>query len=108
MALGNAVGSNTFNILVCLGLPWLIRGILNRNLANNYAQIGTIALEYSIGVLLLSIGLMYAVLVCNQFCIDKKVAVVALGFYLCFLTFHCLLELNVIANLNLPICHLGD
>jgi Ca2+/Na+ antiporter len=24
MAISNAIGSNTFNILICLGLPWVI------------------------------------------------------------------------------------
>ena len=27
MAVSNSIGSNTFDILICLGLPWMIKAI---------------------------------------------------------------------------------
>jgi Ca2+/Na+ antiporter len=29
MAVSNSIGSNTFDILVCLGLPWIIKAVMN-------------------------------------------------------------------------------
>merc|ERR1712012_521809 len=29
MAVSNSIGSNTFDILICLGLPWLCKSLLN-------------------------------------------------------------------------------
>ena len=28
MAVSNSIGSNTFDILLCLGLPWLVKSLL--------------------------------------------------------------------------------
>lgn len=104
MAVSNAVGSNTFNILVCLGVPWLIQSLINMNVRNNYAEITSIALEYSTGLLLLSLGIMYGILIWNQYKIDRKVAWMAILLYFCFLAFDTLVEMNVLFFVNLPIC----
>lgn len=105
MAVSNAVGSNTFNILVCLGVPWLIQSLLNINIRkNNYTEITTIALEYSIGLTLLSLLIMYGLLIWNRFRIDKKIAILAFLLYLCFLLLDVLIELNILFFVNLPIC----
>ncbi|OXA59613.1 Sodium/potassium/calcium exchanger 5, partial [Folsomia candida] len=105
MAVSNAVGSNTFNILVCLGLPWLIRCIVNANSENNYAEIGSRALQYSTMMLILSIALMHGIILWNGFCINKRIAASALGLYIAFLTFDSLIELNMFFNINLPLCN---
>lgn len=104
MAVSNAVGSNTFNILVCLGVPWLIQSMVNINVRNNYAEITSTALKYSTGLLIVSLVVMYGILVWNKYKIDKKIAWVAMILYLCFLTFDTLVEMNVLGNVNLPIC----
>lgn len=104
MAVSNAVGSNTFNILVCLGVPWLIQALVNFNLSNNYAEISSLALEYSTGMLIVSLVVMYALLVWNDFKIDKKIGTGALFLYFCFLAFDTLVEMNVLFFVNLPIC----
>lgn len=31
MAISNAIGSNVFDILVCLGVPWLFRCMTNKS-----------------------------------------------------------------------------
>ncbi|ODM98234.1 Sodium/potassium/calcium exchanger 5 [Orchesella cincta] len=104
MAVSGAVGSNTFNILVCLGVPWLIKGLLNMNLRNNYAEISSLALEYNTGMLIVSLLVMYGMLVKNEYKIDKKMAVLAFVLYICFLAFDTIVEMNILFFVNLPIC----
>jgi len=84
------------------GVPWLISCLLNMNLRNNYAEISSLALEYSTGMLIVSLVVMYGMLVKNEYKIDKKMAVLAFVLYICFLAFDTLVEMNIFVNL--PIC----
>ncbi len=34
MAISNSIGSNTFDILLCLGVPWLIKAIADVRCTN--------------------------------------------------------------------------
>lgn len=36
MGISNSIGSNTFDILLCLGLPWLIKAALTPAEPGNY------------------------------------------------------------------------
>ncbi|CAL8091630.1 unnamed protein product [Orchesella dallaii] len=99
MALSGAVGSNTFNILICLGIPWFIKGFERK-----YAEISSLALEYSTGMLIVSLLVMYGMLVKNEYRIDKKMAVLAFVLYICFLTFDTVVEMNILFFVSLPIC----
>lgn len=98
-------GSNTFDVLMCLGLPWLIRGsMLIGDKYEDYIQINSHGLEYSTMMLISSLAVLYAILAFNKFVLDRKVGFLSLLLYFSFLIFASLFELNVFFVVNLPTC----
>ena len=107
MSISNSLGSNTFDILFCLGLPWLIRSfqmMMMDNTEASYVQIQSRSLRYSVIALLASLVIFYAILAANKFRLDRRVATAGGILYLIFLIFANLLELNVFLQLNFPSC----
>ncbi|CAG7725645.1 unnamed protein product [Allacma fusca] len=105
MSISNSIGSNIFDILICLGLPWLIKSAMIANDAEeNYIQINSGGIQYSIITLIISVLLLYGILAANGFYLDKKVATIATVLYAIFLTFAVLLEMNFFFQLNQPMC----
>lgn len=109
MSISNSIGSNTFDILMCLGLPWLIQcSLIASDPVKNYIQINSGGLEYSAMILMISLLLLYGTLAVNKFYLDWKVGAAALSMYGAFLIFASLMELNVFATVNLPTCQIFE
>lgn len=55
MAVSNSIGSNTFDILLCLGLPWLIKAIMTGSTTDEpwMVAVNSEALAYTVISLLL-------------------------------------------------------
>lgn len=120
MAVSNAVGSNVFDILVCLGLPWFIQtAIIKPGTHVNVISKGklvyvnkkfsginvfiagltysTLSLFSTVVFLLLSIHL-------NGWKLDKRLGVILMLWYILFITLAALYELNVFGYMNPPEC----
>ncbi|XP_061063761.1 sodium/potassium/calcium exchanger 3 isoform X2 [Eubalaena glacialis] len=82
MAVSNSIGSNVFDILIGLGLPWALQ-----TLAVDYGS-------YVFGVHL------------NKWQLDRKLGCGCLFLYGVFLCFSIMTEFNVFTFVNLPMC--GD
>ncbi|KAF4802646.1 Sodium/potassium/calcium exchanger 3 [Turdus rufiventris] len=80
MAVSNSIGSNVFDILIGLGLPWALQ-----TLAVDYGS-------YVFGVHM------------NKWKLDKKLGCVCLSLYGIFLCFSIMTEFNVFTFVNLPMC----
>uniref|UniRef100_A0A1A9W8U0 Sodium/potassium/calcium exchanger 5 n=1 Tax=Glossina brevipalpis TaxID=37001 RepID=A0A1A9W8U0_9MUSC len=105
MGICNSIGSNTFDILLCLGVPWLIKAVFFPiQPGQNYVGINSAGLEYSAITLLSTLFLLYITFSCNKFKLDRKVGTACLVMYLVFLIFASLIELNVFFRVNLPTC----
>ncbi|CAB3361728.1 Hypothetical predicted protein [Cloeon dipterum] len=105
MGISNSIGSNTFDILLCLGLPWFIKAAFLPTRENHhYITIQSSGLEYSAISLLSSLFLLYMTFFCNKFRLDHKVGIVCLIMYVCFLVLASVIELNVFFVVNLPTC----
>lgn len=75
MGISNSLGSNTFDILLCLGLPWFIKATFLPSGENkNYVNINSRGLEYNAISLLSTLLLFYVVFALNKFKLDKKVS----------------------------------
>lgn len=105
MGISNSIGSNTFDILLCLGLPWLIKSAfvpLEPN--HHWVGINSSGLEYSAISLLGTLLLLYISFSLNKFKLDRKVGNACLIMYAMFLITASLIELNVFFTVNLPTC----
>ncbi len=69
MAVSNSIGSNTFDILLCLGLPWMIKAIMTGVSTDKEwrVEVNSEALAYTVISLLLSLILLYALMVASKY-----------------------------------------
>lgn len=108
MGISNSIGSNTFNILLCLGLPWLIKcSFLPAIEGQHYIGIHSGGIEYCAISLFSTLLLLYITFLFNGFKLDCKVGVIFLFIYAVFLIMAALIELNTFFIVNLPVCGQG-
>uniref|UniRef100_A0A3B5AGX3 Solute carrier family 24 member 3 n=1 Tax=Stegastes partitus TaxID=144197 RepID=A0A3B5AGX3_9TELE len=93
MAISNSIGSNVFDILVGLGLPWALQ---------------TLCIDYGSIVNILLLSLLFSLQVLgvhlNKWTLDRRLGLACLIVYAIFLCFSILIEFNVFIFVNLPMC----
>ncbi|XP_046905927.1 sodium/potassium/calcium exchanger 4 [Hypomesus transpacificus] len=102
MAVSNTIGSNVFDILVGLGLPWALQ-----TMCVNYGSevmINSRGLLYSVVLLLGSVALTVLGIHLNKWRLDLKLGIYVLVLYAVFLCFSIMIEYNVFTFVNLPMC----
>uniref|UniRef100_A0A669E9E4 Sodium/potassium/calcium exchanger 3 n=1 Tax=Oreochromis niloticus TaxID=8128 RepID=A0A669E9E4_ORENI len=102
MAVSNSIGSNVFDILVGLGLPWALK-----TLAINYGsdiKLNSKGLIFSVGLLLASVFMTVLGVHLNNWTLNKRLGFMCLILYSIFLCFSCLIEYNIFTFVNLPTC----
>ncbi|XP_065569181.1 sodium/potassium/calcium exchanger 3-like [Artemia franciscana] len=102
MAISNSIGSNSFDILICLGLPWLIKAAAFSS--DGAVSVNSGGVGYSAMMLFGSVLLLYVAIVFNKFKLDKKLGFLFLISYIVFLVLASLIELNVFFVVNPPQC----
>lgn len=102
MAVSNAVGSNVFDILVCLGLPWFIQTAFIQ--PGSHVNVYSKGLTYSTLSLLSTVVFFVLATHLNGWKLDKKYGIILMIWYLLFITFASLYELNIFGDLNPPEC----
>nr|XP_023014270.1 sodium/potassium/calcium exchanger 4-like [Leptinotarsa decemlineata] len=105
MGLSSSIGSNTFDILLCLGIPWMIKTFYPKIPGNNWIQINSSGINFSAFALFSTLILLYLSIALNKFKLDWKVGLTCLLMYIGFLIFASLLEMNVFFPVNLPTCN---
>lgn len=100
MAMSNTLGANILDILLCLGLPWTISCLMK----GREVEIVSGAISYSVLTTVVCIVVLYTVIACFNFKLNKKVGIICLVLYTIFLIFAILVELNVFFFVNLPMC----
>ncbi|KAJ7401699.1 Sodium/potassium/calcium exchanger 4 [Pitangus sulphuratus] len=102
MAVSNTVGSNVFDILVGLGVPWGLQ-----TMAIDYGstvKINSKGLVYSVGLLLGSVALTVFGIHANKWKLDRKLGIYVLFLYAVFLCLSIMIEFNVFTFVNFPMC----
>ncbi|KAL4231467.1 hypothetical protein ACF0H5_009044 [Mactra antiquata] len=92
MALSNAVGSNVFDILICLGIPWLIKSLLR---GGNPVRVYSAGLLYATLTLLGTVVFLLLATHVNGWRLTKKYGVVLMLVYIGFTVLTALYELNI-------------
>ncbi|XP_036062080.1 sodium/potassium/calcium exchanger 4 isoform X2 [Onychomys torridus] len=106
MAVSNTIGSNVFDILVGLGIPWGLQ-----TMVINYGstvKINSRGLVYSVALLLGSVALTVLGIHLNKWRLDRKLGIYVLVLYAVFLCFSIMIEFNVFTFVNLPMCREDD
>ncbi|KAG9337993.1 hypothetical protein JZ751_027330 [Albula glossodonta] len=106
MAVSNSIGSNVFDILVGLGLPWAIQTLAIDY--GTYVHLNSRGLIFSVGLLLASVFLTVLGVHLNKWTLDRRLGLVCLLLYAVFLCFSVLIEFNVFIFVNLPTCRHDD
>ncbi|XP_068245111.1 probable sodium/potassium/calcium exchanger CG1090 isoform X2 [Palaemon carinicauda] len=102
MAVSNAIGSNVFDILLCLGLPWFLKTAVVY--PGTTVPVESRGLTYSTVSLFATVVFLIGSTHLNGWKLDKKLGVVLMVWYLIFMLFASLYELNVFGYLNPPEC----
>nr|XP_019953245.1 PREDICTED: sodium/potassium/calcium exchanger 4 isoform X2 [Paralichthys olivaceus] len=102
MAVSNTIGSNVFDILVGLGVPWAIQTMCVSY--GSVVMINSRGLLYSVVLLLGSVALTVLGIHVNKWRLDMKLGIYVLVLYAVFLCFSILIEYNVFTFVNLPMC----
>ncbi|XP_038261806.1 sodium/potassium/calcium exchanger 4 [Dermochelys coriacea] len=102
MAVSNSIGSNVFDILVGLGIPWGMQTMLIDY--GSTVKINSKGLVYSVVLLLGSVALTVGGIHVNKWKLDKKLGFYVLILYAIFLCFSVLIEFNVFTFVNFPMC----
>uniref|UniRef100_A0A8V5FMF8 Sodium/calcium exchanger membrane region domain-containing protein n=1 Tax=Melopsittacus undulatus TaxID=13146 RepID=A0A8V5FMF8_MELUD len=102
MAVSNTVGSNVFDILVGLGVPWGLQTMAID--CGSTVKINSKGLVYSVALLLGSVALTVLGIHVNKWKLDRKLGIYVLFLYAVFLCFSILIEFNVFTFVNLPMC----
>ena len=104
LILNCSIGSNTFDILVCLGLPWLCKSLLNGVDGERLVRVNSEGLAYTVISLLLSLMVLYLILLLSKFELSRFTALVCLVIYAVFFTISVLFEMNIFWVVNDPTC----
>ncbi|XP_008274966.1 sodium/potassium/calcium exchanger 4 [Stegastes partitus] len=102
MAVSNTIGSNVFDILVGLGVPWAIQTMCVSY--GSEVMINSRGLVYSVVLLLGSVALTVLGIHLNKWRLDVKLGIYVLILYAVFLCFSIMIEYNVFTFVNLPMC----
>ncbi|XP_063189217.1 ras and Rab interactor 3-like [Chroicocephalus ridibundus] len=102
MAVSNTIGSNVFDILVGLGVPWGLQTMAIDS--GSTVKINSKGLVYSVALLLGSVALTVFGIHVNKWKLDRKLGIYVLFLYAVFLCFSILIEFNVFTFVNFPMC----
>lgn len=102
MAVSNAVGSNVFDILLCLGLPWFLQTAIVK--PGSHIIVRSKGLTYSTLSLLSTVLFLLVTTYLNNWKLDKKHGIIMMIWYVAFMIMASLYELNVFGYFNPPTC----
>ncbi|XP_033756814.1 sodium/potassium/calcium exchanger 3-like [Pecten maximus] len=101
MAVSNAVGSNVFDILICMGVPWLLQIIIKKG---EPIEVYSEGLLYSSFTLLATVFLLLLITHLNKWRLTKSYGVVLMIIYVFFTILTSLYELNIFGYVHPKEC----
>ena len=102
MAVSHTVGSNVFDILLCLGIPWLVKTTVWDY--DSAVVINSHGLFVSCFFILGSIAVTLLIIYYYKWVLNPKVGCIYLLFYFIFLGISIYVEMNAFGKYNPPMC----
>lgn len=102
MAVSHTVGSNVFDILLCLGIPWLVKTTVWDY--DSTVVINSHGLFVSCFFILGSIAVTLIIIYYFKWVLDKKVGCIYLVFYFIFMGISIYVEMKAFGKYNPPMC----
>lgn len=101
MAVSNSIGSNVFDILIGLAVPWFIQSAIYPGVT---ATINSRGIVYS--VILLFLSLIVTIYLMNKYewTLKPRLGLALLIAYALFIALTCMLEFNLFGYVNPPSC----
>lgn len=106
MAVSNAIGSNVFDILVCLGLPWFIKTAIQQ--PGSIVQVKSKGVIYSTVTLFSTVVGLVVISHMNGWKLDRKYGFILIVWYAIVMIFATLYETNLLGPFVLPECKLNN
>ncbi|KAK0065451.1 sodium/potassium/calcium exchanger isoform X1 [Biomphalaria pfeifferi] len=97
MAVSNAIGSNVFDILMCLGVPWLIDAIF---ITKTGTPINSEGMVFTVMTLLLTIMYLWGSMKCFDWTLTPAYGIVAILVYISVIVFCVMIETNMIFDVH--------
>ncbi|CRK89694.1 CLUMA_CG003378, isoform A [Clunio marinus] len=105
MGITNPLGSNIFDILLCLGLPWLVKTLfIPTKTGQRWIMLKSTGISYTMISLLSTLGMLLLLLVFNRFKLDRRVGIYCLISYITFFCFVSIFETNLLFLINVRSC----
>lgn len=102
MAVSNSIGSNVFDILVGLAVPWFIyTAMIN---PGDVATINSSGMVYSVMLLFLTIIITVGGVYLSKWQLTKRLGILLLSIYVVFLIISSMIEFNYFGFVNPPMC----
>lgn len=102
MAVSNSIGSNVFDILIGLAVPWFLETAVVR--PGSYSVVKSSGLTYAVLLLFLAIIATIAMLHLNKWILNRRIGILFLIVYTLFVVLASALEFNLLGNFNPPTC----
>lgn len=101
--MANSIGASSLAILLSLGLPWFLLTVIqeaNPNTDRTYVRLLSNGVEYTILSLLPMILIVFLVFWVRKFVLSLRTGLLLFVFYLLFLAFAILVEVDVLFKPN--------
>ncbi|XP_075537518.1 sodium/potassium/calcium exchanger 5-like [Dermacentor variabilis] len=102
MAICNLLGSNIFDVLFCLGVPWFFKALFASS--SHEVFINSAAMTYTSVTLLSTVFILFLIFVLTHWTLNYKVGFACVFMYVIFIVLACMYELNVFGDFNPPTC----
>lgn len=100
MGVSNIIGSNVFDLLIGLALPWFVKAIFS----SGFVRINANGLSYDALLLLACVSATLCIIHVRKWHLDRRSGYVFLSVYVAFIIFSSAIELNLFSLVNLPMC----
>ncbi|CAH0385573.1 unnamed protein product [Bemisia tabaci] len=104
MSLSNALGANTLDILLCLGLPWFIKTLLPATMGGGPIPMDSPGLTFNCGCLIISVVVLIVAALLNGHRMNRVFGVICLVMYTTFIAVTVLAGMNIIFQTEQDVC----